>query len=112
VDLAYSHAVPNASAGYGITQVAHLFSQTALDTGKVSSSFYAMTVPVTDSVQEEYANTALGFLKMFGLETDVKIIQDDVNSLQNVLTMSVEVHMLFDNFEFWLEYVPDKVSQP
>jgi hypothetical protein len=90
------------------TEVAHLFSQTAEENGTVRSS--RSTSSVSDSVQE-YMATALAFLKMFGLDKQVEMLQQEgVHSLRNVFTLSTFLHHRFDRFEFWLEYVPDQVN--
>ena len=43
------------------------------------------------------------------MESTVDRLIEQVNSLDNVLTMAMSIHQAFDEFEFWLEEVPNEV---
>ncbi|KAH7907625.1 hypothetical protein BJ138DRAFT_1137463 [Hygrophoropsis aurantiaca] len=75
-------------SGLTITQCAHLFSESA------------------QSSNQDHA-AAFAILSLFGLDNQVRRLHGgQVNSLHNVLTMSMQMHVLFNQFRFWLEEVP------
>jgi len=70
------------------TEVAHIFSESAQDGDK------------------DYAATVFAILEMFGLGNKAQALYGgEVNSLQNVITMAINLHSAFDCFNLWLEPV-------
>ncbi|KAI0760564.1 hypothetical protein C8Q74DRAFT_239368 [Fomes fomentarius] len=49
-----------------------------------------------------------GILKMFGYHLQPELAGDKINRLENVMTLSVTIHSLFDNLYLWLEEVKGK----
>ncbi|KAI0757946.1 hypothetical protein C8Q74DRAFT_1451960 [Fomes fomentarius] len=49
-----------------------------------------------------------GILKMFGYHLQPELAGDKINRLENVMTLSVSIHGLFDDLNFWLEEVEGK----
>ncbi len=48
---------------------------------------------------------------MFGYHLQPELAGDKINRLENVMTLSVTIHILFDNLYLWLEEVKGKVSE-
>ncbi|KAJ7076528.1 hypothetical protein C8R44DRAFT_993028 [Mycena epipterygia] len=69
------------------TQAAHIFSESAQDGNK-----------------EVYAATALAILRIFNFDIH-SLVGGAINSPSNVLTMSMMMHCLFDELQFWFEEV-------
>ena len=46
---------------------------------------------------------------MFGINPN-KLLNGQHNDLRNVMTMTMNLHYMFDNFSFWLEVDPHEVS--
>ncbi|KAH7921611.1 hypothetical protein BV22DRAFT_1038422 [Leucogyrophana mollusca] len=88
----YPEVREKAESGRGIatTQCAHLFSESA-----------------QSSNDPEYAATSFAMLSLFGLDEQVRrLLGGQVNSLHNVFTMTMQMHLSFDQYELWLEEVP------
>ncbi|KAF9479922.1 hypothetical protein BDN70DRAFT_993093 [Pholiota conissans] len=73
------------------TEVVYLFSEPAQDVNE----------------HPEYAASAFTILKLFGID-QTKFMGGLVNDLSHVLTISVHLRQLFDNFTFWLESIPQQ----
>ncbi|EDR00729.1 uncharacterized protein LACBIDRAFT_295751 [Laccaria bicolor S238N-H82] len=74
----------------GVTQCAHIFSETAQD-GEHKAA---------------YAASAMAILEVFGLKDKAEsLVGGNVHKYFNILTMRAEIHSLFDQLQFWLEEV-------
>ena len=89
-------------------ECAHLFSDSAQDGNELIflvRSYLTQFLIIRQAL--EYAGTAFTMFKMFDLEHEVqKHLGGQVNTLFNVLTLSLVVHNNFDRFAIWLEEVP------
>ncbi|KAF9479918.1 hypothetical protein BDN70DRAFT_894535 [Pholiota conissans] len=74
----------------GPTDIVHLFPES--------------TQGVKSSSSEDY----FAISKLFGIRDYIKLTGGEVNDLLNVLTISVGLRPLFDDFTFWLESVPQQ----
>ncbi len=58
---------------------------------------------LTEWAQFEGTVIFWGILKMFGYHLQPELAGDKINRLENVMTLSLDVHGLFDDLDFWLE---------
>ncbi len=66
---------------------------------------------MADKAQLEGAATFWGILKVFGYHLQPGLNGNNINRLENVLTLGGDLHAWFDDMNFWLEEVEGKVGQ-